>query len=335
MKIEQQIHKIVIMFFIVVVIGVMAIPEEVFAQTSGRRSSSLRRKINKLDDDKVVSVPMPILFGLTPDNMISDFGDLRGGGTRRHEGQDILAPRGAPIATPTDAVVTRVGNGDSSGYYVYTANPGGETFVYMHLDKRSELDEGDELSKGELIGYVGNTGNASGGATHLHFEIHQDGNPIDPFPRLTRIFPLKDKIEYLNNILDEADDEDKLAESLVILYRNEFVLAQTYSIALPASVVKAMANKIAGGTTAFTRTLRVGLRGEDVKLLQTILGISADGSFGPKTKAAVVAFQISKGLAADGGVGPITRAALGGGGSVYREGCTSSTIYSPTTGIKC
>ena len=101
MKIEQQIHKIVIMFFIVVVIGVMAIPEEVFAQTSGRRSSSLRRKINKLDDDKVVSVPMPILFGLTPDNMISDFGDLRGGGTRRHEGQDILAPRGAPIATPT------------------------------------------------------------------------------------------------------------------------------------------------------------------------------------------------------------------------------------------
>ena len=298
------------------------------------RSSSLRNKINDLDENKVENLPVPVLFGITPANISRNFGDPRSGG-RTHEGLDIMAPKGAPVVTPTEAVVLRTGTGESSGLYVYTANPGEETFVYMHLDSIADIEEGDALSVGELIGYVGNTGNASGGAPHLHFEIHQDGNPIDPFPRLTRIFPLKDKIEYLNNILDEADDEDKLAESLVILYRNEFVLAQTYSIALPASVVKAMANKIAGGTTAFTRTLRVGLRGEDVKLLQTILGISADGSFGPKTKAAVVAFQISKGLAADGVVGPITRAALGGGGSVYREGCTSSTIYSPTTGIKC
>lgn len=323
MKIEQQIHKIVIMFFIVVVIGVMAIPEEVFAQTSGRRSSSLRRKINKLDDDKVVSVPMPILFGLTPDNMISDFGDLRGGGTRRHEGQDILAPRGAPIATPTDAVVTRVGNGDSSGYYVYTANPGGETFVYMHLDKRSELDEGDELSKGELIGYVGNTGNASGGATHLHFEIHDDdGDPIDPFPRLTRIFPLADKIEYLENILDEVDDEEEFVKLMVQLYRREFLLAKTLSIVLPPEIETALLTVPLGSVPANTGTptsdLSLGSRGSAVVALQNFLltknagvnnGVVADGNFGLTTQRALAQYQAAVGIKpASGYYGPITRA---------------------------
>jgi murein DD-endopeptidase MepM/ murein hydrolase activator NlpD len=61
------------------------------------------------------------------------FGDARGGGTRTHEGLDIMAPGGTPVVSPTDAVVLATGDGPDSGLFVRTANPGGEQFVYMHL----------------------------------------------------------------------------------------------------------------------------------------------------------------------------------------------------------
>src|SRR5690606_7271821 len=122
-----------------------------------------------------------------------DFGDPRDGGDREHEGQDILAPRGTPILSPTEAVVLRIGNGSSSGKNVYTANPGGETFVYMHLDEiASDLEEGDRLDTGDLIGYVGNTGNASGGPAHLHFEIREGREAKDPYPRLLASFTVEE-----------------------------------------------------------------------------------------------------------------------------------------------
>ena len=118
------------------------------------------------------------------------------------------------------------------------------------------------------------------------------------------------------------------------MYRQELILAQTLKIALPPSIIKALAEKITE-TLSITRTLRLGSEGDDVKLLQTNLGISADGSFGPKTKTAVVAFQISKGLTPDGVFGPVSRVALAGSNGAAKTGCTASTVYSPTTGVKC
>lgn len=294
-----------------------------------RSSSELSRKVDALDNDAEENLPMPILFGLTPNNLTKNFGDPRSGG-RTHEGLDIMAPKGAPVVTPTDAVVIRVGNGDSSGYNVYTANPGGETFAYMHLDAMSELEEGDEIKKGDLIGYVGNTGNASGGATHLHFEIRFDGEGTDPYPRLTRIFPLADKIEYLENILNDRSDEKEFAEQMVKMYRKEFVLAKnltasgTLNITLPDEIEKALTSvpavvvKSPVGNTSTNGNLTIGAKGAAVVTLQKYLInknvgsanlVKADGSFGPITQKALAQFQASVGISpAVGYYGPITRA---------------------------
>lgn len=85
-------------------------------------------------------------------------------------------------------------------------------------------------------------------------------------------------------------------------------------------------------------TLRLGSKGADVATLQTKLAITADGSFGPMTLAAVKAFQANKGLTADGVVGPMTWAALMSTTPTTGNlpaGCTSTVGYSSTTGQKC
>ena len=105
-----------------------------------------------------------------------------------------------------------------------------------------------------------------------------------------------------------------------------------------AAVVVAFA-MFATTALAYTQmgTLRVGSSGSQVVSLQAALGVGADGSFGPITKAAVMAFQSSHGLVADGVVGPLTGAALGGvaSGGSYPAGCSSSSGYSVTTGLPC
>jgi len=84
-------------------------------------------------------------------------------------------------------------------------------------------------------------------------------------------------------------------------------------------------------------TLKQGSSGSQVASLQATLGVTADGSFGPMTKAAVVAFQSANGLVADGVVGPMTGAVLSGvpSSSNYLAGCTSNSGYSVTTGQSC
>ncbi len=169
---------------------------------SGSYSSSMQKKINALPKKAVQDLPIPIVLGVSQKNLTKNFGDPRDGGDRMHEGLDIMAPRGAFIASPTDAVVTKVGTGSSAGNYVYTVGPGGETFAFMHLDAFAEdLKAGMVLKPGNLIGFVGNTGNAAGGATHLHFEIRDGREPTDPYPRLTREFTSEEKIRALIDVI--------------------------------------------------------------------------------------------------------------------------------------
>ncbi len=290
-----------------------------------RQNSELRQKIDALGTVAAPLISIPILFGVAVNSITPNFGDARGGGTRTHEGEDMMAPKGTPIVSPTPAVVIETGNGESSGLYVTTANPGGETFVYMHLDTIGEgVAEGAMLQTGALIGYVGNTGNASGGLSHLHLEIRKD-QATDPYPRLKLEFTMQEKIASLTTILAQSSDSVALAQLLVANFRTVFLQAQRDGIILPplitgalgtAAMVPAQAGALPAGD------LELGSSGADVVTVQRFLILKAPGSaavklaaagatgyFGAVTQSALIEYQRSVGITpADGYYGPATRA---------------------------
>ena len=295
-----------------------------------RQSSELQQKISALGSTVNVVVSMPVLFGVGIKDISPNFGDPRDGGARLHEGEDIMAVKGTPIVSPTPAVVLRTGVGTGEGNYVYTANPGGETFVYMHLDRIGEgVVSGLVLGQGSLIGYVGNTGNASGGPAHLHFEIHNaSGTPVDPFPRLTGELPLQEKISDLSAILIQTSDSTALAQFLVLNFRGTFIAALAANITLPVPISNALASMpaapapVGSGGPLPAGDLDLGSSGVAVVALQRYLiqassgaatarlaAAGATGNFGVITKAALVEYQVAVGISPPSGYyGPVTRA---------------------------
>lgn len=247
-----------------------------------------------LDDDIVETIPLPILFGIDLDDVVSDYGAPRGGGTRSHEGQDFLAPQGVPIVSPTEAIVISVGTWSGAGKYVQTANPGGETFRYMHLDEWADIDPGDKLDTGDYIGTVGDTGNAAPGAYHLHFEmLDEDGDPQDPYPRLGEAFDLEDKMDYLDDVFRDRRDDEDYAEFLIETFPTEFRQAYAEDIDLPRAIerviddedwedevgqLQALTGLIESIPTLLTTELTVGDSGSRVILLQLYLIYSAEGA---------------------------------------------------------
>lgn len=122
----------------------------------------------------------------------SRFGDERGGGSRKHQGQDVAAPEGTQVRAPRGGIVKTVAyQGSGAGHYIVIDGAGeNRDYVFMHLQTDSiRVRQGQRVRTGKWIANVGNTG-ASFGA-HLHFEIWQGpwwggGEPIDPYPLLRR-----------------------------------------------------------------------------------------------------------------------------------------------------
>jgi peptidoglycan LD-endopeptidase LytH len=304
------------------------------------RSSQIYSQINNLPTYEQ-ELYIPVLFGVKKSNITPNFGDPRGDGTRTHEGEDIMARRGTPIVSPTDAVVTNAGNGPSSGIFISTANPGGESFVYMHLDAVADgIASGGYVKKGQIIGFVGFTGNASESAPHLHFEIRKNG-ATDPYPRITKEFTLQEKVLSVNNYLQIASDKNTVAKNMVALYRTDFVEASRQGISLSPYITAELQT---GQTVTQSQSpspsidssyFGLGAQGQQVSTLQKFLinknvgpnarllkDAGATGYFGNVTKSALSEYQTSVGISATGYYGPLTDAHIKGTSATATPGTT-------------
>jgi murein DD-endopeptidase MepM/ murein hydrolase activator NlpD len=110
------------------------------------------------------------------------FGESSGLWVNTHTGLDLSAPMGTPIMSVTNGTVTSVEYAGSYGQQIIVTTVDGEELWYCHLSAYA-VSVGDEVRAGEVIGYVGSTGNSTG--PHLHLEVRPGaGDPVDPFQAL-------------------------------------------------------------------------------------------------------------------------------------------------------
>ncbi len=128
--------------------------------------------------------------GVAVNDLHSSF-DQRRGASRLHEAMDILAPRNTPVFAVDDGCVARLFESQAGGLTIYQFDPTlTYTYYYAHLERYADdVEEGDPVRRGQVIGYVGTSGNAPPGTPHLHFAIFilgsekrwWQGTPIDPY----------------------------------------------------------------------------------------------------------------------------------------------------------
>lgn len=145
------------------------------------------------DQPGSTSLLLPVT-GIQASQLQDTFADDRGGGARVHEALDIMAPRGTPVLAAVDGTVEKLFESVPGGLTIYEFDPSRtRAYYYAHLDRYADgLAEGQQLKRGQVIGYVGSTGNASEDAPHLHFAIFVlgpekhwwQGTAIDPYPLL-------------------------------------------------------------------------------------------------------------------------------------------------------
>jgi murein DD-endopeptidase MepM/ murein hydrolase activator NlpD len=124
-----------------------------------------------------------------PHEFISSYGFPRGGGTRQHQGNDIFAPRGTELYACERGVITGVGTNSLGGTKLWVVGESGTEYYYAHLAAFAPgIRNGGVVEAGDLVGFVGNSGNAVGTPPHLHYEIHPNGGPaVDPYPLLSTV----------------------------------------------------------------------------------------------------------------------------------------------------
>ena len=242
-----------------------------------------------------------------PNNFFSDFGGGGGGGTRKHLGNDIIAAKMTPVVSAVNGTVNFIISPEAAwGYEISIVDSEGYQYLYFHLNNdtpgtddgkggemnayASGLDRGQSVTRGQLLGWVGDSGNAENTVSHLHFEIHDPNRQaIDPYP--------------------------SLIASTGVYRSSNAKLGITPDMRLQLErVVDGRPNDI------FKTMLELGSSGEEVRQLQIVLKVlgllqkeNITGYFGPLTREAVIAFQKRQMIDPVGIVGPATREALNRG----------------------
>lgn len=148
--------------------------------------------LDDIEQLKRRQLAVPVI-GKYPDDVSNSFRDGRSGG-RQHNAADIMAPRGTLVLSADDGVIRRLSSNALGGITIYATDPDDRfAYYYAHLDAYApELRVNQRVRRGDVLGYVGTTGNAPANAPHLHFQIMRlldldrlwDGVPIDPKPFL-------------------------------------------------------------------------------------------------------------------------------------------------------
>jgi peptidoglycan LD-endopeptidase LytH len=131
--------------------------------------------------------------GVDSHELRDSYHEPRSGG-RQHRAIDIAAPRGTPVYAAADGTILRLHQGNLGGISIYQLDADGRTrYYYAHLFRYARgLREGQRVRRGEVIGYVGDTGNAGRGNYHLHFSVAilddprrwWEGTNLNPYPLL-------------------------------------------------------------------------------------------------------------------------------------------------------
>ena len=150
------------------------------------------------DDPRLVLGPSGLAIpvaGINVRDLVDTYRQSRSGGARVHNAIDIMAPHGTAVIAAAEGTVEKLyfsrGGG---GITVYVRSPDGKwVYYYAHLEEYAPgLREGQRVERGERLGSVGSTGNASPSGPHLHFAVHQmdpgepwyEGTPVNPYPLL-------------------------------------------------------------------------------------------------------------------------------------------------------
>ena len=141
------------------------------------------RYLALMNEAPPTSLPVPVR-GVRARDLRDTWGAARSGG-RRHEGIDIFARRNTPVTSTTRGMVISRGTNSLGGLIVTIIGPGGYRHYYAHLSRHGTQKMGEWVEPGEVIGYVGSTGNARGTPPHLHYGIYKPmGGAVNPYPLL-------------------------------------------------------------------------------------------------------------------------------------------------------
>ncbi len=164
------------------------------ADPDAATAASAERGATEIEALREMDLMVPVV-GITPQQIPDTYWSKRDAG-RLHRASDIMAAKGTSVVSPVEGSVLKVGRNTSGGIVVYTTDSERRfVFYHAHLDRVADgLADGSTVRQGDVIGYVGTTGNAPPNAPHLHFQVmrmpadgrYWEGMPVDVRPFLTR-----------------------------------------------------------------------------------------------------------------------------------------------------